>query len=138
MQVTHDFIKPNSVKDIVIRLAEKPAESTALRLELNYAIPTEEEIRINDSKMNSYGRDAVFRRVITIIRDDSAKPALHTSNSFHKDETSANEQPSTSMTMSAASLKEEKKEERREVKEAKKEEKEVRREEREVKPVERE
>lgn len=114
MQVTHDFIKPNSVKEIVIRLAEKPSESTPLRLELNYVIPTEEEIRINDSKMNSYGRDAVFRRIITINRDDSAKPALTTSTSFHKDET--NEQPSTSITMSATSLKEEKKEERLEVK----------------------
>lgn len=129
MQVTHDFIKPNSVKEIVIRLAEKPSESTPLRLELNYVIPTEEEIRINDSKMNSYGRDAVFRRVITINRDDSAKPALMTSTSFHKDEASPIEQPSTSLTMSATSFKEEKKEERREVK---KEEREVKKEEREV------
>jgi len=43
-------------------------------LEINYAIPSEEELRINDSKMASYGRDAIFRKVITIQRDDSAKP----------------------------------------------------------------
>jgi hypothetical protein len=42
MQVTHDFIKQNSAKEIIIRLADKPSESTPLRLELNYAIPTEE------------------------------------------------------------------------------------------------
>lgn len=44
-------------------------------MEFNYAIPTEEEIRINDSKMNSYGKDAVFRKIITITRDDSVNPA---------------------------------------------------------------
>ena len=73
MQVTHDFIKPDSFKDIVIKLAEKPSETTPLKLEINYAIPSEEELRINDSKMASYGRDAIFRKVITIQRDDSAK-----------------------------------------------------------------
>ena len=75
MQLTHDFIKPGTTKEIVIKLAEKPSESTPLRLEFNYAIPTEEEIRINDSKMNSYGKDAVFRKIITITRDDSVNPA---------------------------------------------------------------
>ena len=74
MQLTHDFIKPNTTKEIVIKLAEKPSDTTPLRLEFNYAIPTEEEIRINDSKMNSYGKDAVFRKIITITRDDSVNP----------------------------------------------------------------
>lgn len=74
MQLTHDFIKPGTTKEIVIKLAEKPSETTPLRLEFNYAIPTEEEIRINDSKMNSYGKDAVFRKIITITRDDSVNP----------------------------------------------------------------
>ena len=41
MQVTHDFIKPDSSKDIVIKLAEKPSETTPLKLEINYAIPSE-------------------------------------------------------------------------------------------------
>lgn len=75
MQLTHDFIKPGTTKEIVIKLAEKPSETTPLRLEFNYAIPTEEEIRINDSKMNSYGKDAVFRKIVTITRDDSVNPA---------------------------------------------------------------
>jgi len=75
MQVTHDFIKADSSKDIFIKLAEKPSETTPLKLEINYAIPSEEELRINDSKMASYGRDAIFRKVITIQRDDSAKPS---------------------------------------------------------------
>ncbi len=41
MQLTHDFIKPNSTKDITIKLAEKPSETTPLKLELNYAVPSE-------------------------------------------------------------------------------------------------
>ena len=75
MQVTHDFIKPDTSKDIVIKLTEKPAETIPFKLEINYVIPTEEELRINDSKMTSYGKDEVFRKVITIKRDDSAKPS---------------------------------------------------------------
>jgi hypothetical protein len=41
MQLTHDFIKPNTIKEITIKLAEKPAETTPLRLEFNYAVPSE-------------------------------------------------------------------------------------------------
>lgn len=76
MQLTHDFIKPNSIKEITMKLAEKPSESTSLKLEINYAIPSEEEIRVNDSKMNSYGRDSVFRKIITVNRDDSINPMI--------------------------------------------------------------
>lgn len=112
MQVTHDFIKPNSVKDIIIKLAEKPSETTPLRLELNYAVPSEEEIKLNDSKMASYGRDAIYRRIITINRDDSAKPAVTKSASFSidksKEEVSLNDQ-SGIVNLSAISFKEEKK-----------------------------
>jgi hypothetical protein len=132
MQVTHDFIKPNSVKEIVIRLAEKPSESTPLRLELNYVIPTEEEIRINDSKMNSYGRDAVFRRIVTISRDDSVKPASLSASTpvpARKEEFLPEQ---ASINLSAVSLKEEKKEESRDSREARRDEKEIKREEKEV------
>lgn len=116
MQVTHDFIKPESTKTIVIKLAEKPSDTTPLRLELNYVIPTEEEIRTNDSKMNSYGRDAVFRRVITIHRDDSAKPAPSLSSSFHNTSREEVVQPNQSsiINISAISQPEEKREEKRE------------------------
>jgi hypothetical protein len=117
MQVTHDFIKPNSVKDIVIKLAEKPSESTPLRLELNYAVPSEDEIRTNDSRMNSYGRDAIFRRIITIARDDAAKPASSLSASSHEKSKEENVLPDQiSLNLSAISLKDDKQEEKREEK----------------------
>lgn len=74
MQLTHDFVLANSSKEIVIKLAEKPSETTPLKLQLNYAIPSEEEIRLNDSKMNSYTRDNVFKKIVTVLRDDSANP----------------------------------------------------------------
>lgn len=114
MQVTHDFIKPNSVKEIIIRLADKPSESTPLRLELNYAIPTEEEIRINDSKMNSYGRDAVFRKVVTINRDDSAKPQSLSASITRKEENVFPDQASVNLSLSTTSIKQERKEEKHE------------------------
>jgi hypothetical protein len=85
MQLTHDFIKPGVTKEIIIKLADKPSETTPLRLEFNYAIPSEEEIRINDSKMNSYGRDGVYRKIITITRDDSVKPLTSSNTSFTLD-----------------------------------------------------
>ena len=110
MQVTHDFIKANSAKEIIIRLAEKPSESTPLRLELNYAVPSEEEIRINDSKMNSYGRDAVFRKVVTISRDDSAKPQTVSTSNSQKIEPVFVDQTTVNLTVSATSNKQERKE----------------------------
>lgn len=72
MQSTHDFIKPNSRKEISIKLADKPHETNPLKLELNYTIPTDEDLRNNDSKMNSYPKEAIFKRIITIKRDDNA------------------------------------------------------------------
>lgn len=42
MVSTHDFIKPNTTKEIKIILADKPSESNQLKLEINYVIPTEE------------------------------------------------------------------------------------------------
>lgn len=56
LQTTHDFIKPHSIKEIQIKLAEKPSETTPLKLEFNYAIPTEEDIQNKDSKMVSYNK----------------------------------------------------------------------------------
>lgn len=41
MQLTHDFIQPHSEREISIKMAEKPNENTPLKLELNYAIPSE-------------------------------------------------------------------------------------------------
>jgi hypothetical protein len=45
---THDFVEPNSKKDVIVKLLENHSN---VKLEINYAIATEEMIAKNDSKL---------------------------------------------------------------------------------------
>lgn len=60
----------NSTREIAIKLADKPTETSALKLEFNYAIASEEDIANKDSKMTSYSKESIYKRVITIERKD--------------------------------------------------------------------
>ena len=70
LQTTHDFILPNSIKEIAVKLAEKPSETSQLKLEFNYAIVTAEDLANKDSKMNGYPKDQVSRVVVAVHRLD--------------------------------------------------------------------
>lgn len=70
LQTTHDFILPGTTRDIAIKLADKPSESSQLKLEFNYAIPSEDDIRNKDSKMNSISKENIFKTVILVERND--------------------------------------------------------------------
>ncbi len=71
LQTTHDFIYPHSTREIAIKLADKPSETNQLKLEFNYAIPNEEDIKNKDSKMNSISKENIFKTIITIERNDN-------------------------------------------------------------------
>lgn len=80
MQSTHDFIKPHSTIHINMKLADRPSEKQALKLEINYAIPSEEELKQQDSRMANTAKDMLVKRVLTINRDDSQPGVAYASS----------------------------------------------------------
>jgi hypothetical protein len=63
---------PHSIREIAIRLADKPSTSSQLKLEFNYALAHQEDLQNKDSKMVGYGKDEIFRLVVPVNRSDGA------------------------------------------------------------------
>jgi hypothetical protein len=59
-------------------LADKPSETSTLKLEFNYALAHEEDIANKDSKMTSYPKESIFRVVVPVKKQDSSELGSHT------------------------------------------------------------
>ena len=59
---------PKTTREIAIKLADKPSETSQLKLEFNYAIASQQDIKNKDSKMTSYAKENVFRLVVPVHR----------------------------------------------------------------------
>lgn len=50
----------------MIKLADKPSTTSPLKLEFNYAVASEEDLKNKDSKMTSVPKENVFKTIITV------------------------------------------------------------------------
>lgn len=76
LQITNGIIQPKSVKNIGIKLNDKPSQSKPLKLQLNYVVPIDEEIQNGDWNKIFNGNNNIFKKVTTVNRDEGVQYAI--------------------------------------------------------------
>jgi hypothetical protein len=63
---SHGFLRPYTQLEIAVKIIERPNPAIPLKLEVNYAPASEEEIEANDSKSAVAGKVDLAKRVVVL------------------------------------------------------------------------
>jgi hypothetical protein len=63
---SHGFLRAHSQLEVVVKIIDKPNPAIPLKLEVNYALATKEDVEGNDSKRAINAKQQMTKRVIVL------------------------------------------------------------------------